>query len=73
MSFNDNEVGIDSRPSDAIALTLRVKAPILVAMKVLDEGPSIDLAVPESKDDDKKKWKGWLKGLPPEDFSKSEM
>ncbi len=73
MSFNDNEVAIDSRPSDAIALTLRVKAPILVAMKVLDEGPSIDLTVPESKDDDKEKWKGWLKGLRPEDFSKSEM
>ncbi len=72
MSFNDNEVAIDSRPSDAIALTLRVKAPILVAMKVLDEGPSIDLTVPGSKDDEKEKWKGWLKGLRPEDFSKSE-
>jgi bifunctional DNase/RNase len=36
-------VSIDSRPSDAIALALRVKAPIFVTQKVLNEAKAIDL------------------------------
>jgi bifunctional DNase/RNase len=34
---------IDARPSDAIALALRVKAPIYVAKEVLDRAPAIEL------------------------------
>jgi uncharacterized protein len=34
---------IDARPSDAIALALRVKAPIYVAKTVLDRAPAIEL------------------------------
>ena len=33
LAVNGTEVAIDSRPSDAIALALRVKAPIFVAGK----------------------------------------
>lgn len=72
LSLNGNEVAIDSRPSDAIALALRVDAPIFVAKKVLDEARSIDLTDPELADD-KEKWKEWLEDLRPEDFGKYEM
>ncbi len=73
LSLNGTEVTIDSRPSDAIALALRVDAPIYVAKKVLDEARSIDLADPEFKEDDKQQWKEWLDNLRPEDFGKYEM
>ena len=72
LSLNGTEVAIDSRPSDAIALALRVDAPIFVAKKVLDEARSIDLTDSELADD-KEKWKEWLEDLRPEDFGKYEM
>ncbi len=72
LSLNGNEVAIDSRPSDAIALALRVDAPIYVAKNVLEEARSIDLTDPELADD-KEKWKEWLEDLRPEDFGKYEM
>jgi bifunctional DNase/RNase len=70
LSSNGNEVSIDSRPSDAIALALRVDAPIYVAKKVLDEARLIDLSEPE---EDEEKWKEWIEDLRPEDFGKYEM
>jgi bifunctional DNase/RNase len=61
---------IDSRPSDAIALALRVKAPIFVAEKVLD---SAGHAEPKAKTDVSDKWIDDLfDKLKPEDF-KTEM
>jgi len=72
LSIDGNEVSIDSRPSDAIALALRVDAPIYVAKKVLDEARTIDLSKPELEDDIEK-WKEWLEDVRPEDFGKYEM
>ncbi|MFV1952055.1 MAG: bifunctional nuclease family protein [Nitrospinota bacterium] len=70
--LNGNKFNIDSRPSDAIAVALRAKAPIYVAEKVIEEAKSIDLS--ESiKDDDSEQWKKWLENLNPEDFGKYEM
>ena len=81
ININGSEVAIDSRPSDAIALALRVNAPIFVADKVIDEAKSIDFTeqqtaaaekegenMPEGDD-----WKQWLENLKPEDFGKYEM
>ncbi len=73
ISLNGTEVTIDARPSDAIALALRVDAPIYVAKKVLDEARLIDLPDTEQLEDDKQQWKEWLKNLRPEDFGKYEM
>jgi hypothetical protein len=70
--LNGNEVSVDSRPSDAIALALRVDAPIFVAKKVLDDARSIDLTDTELKEDDEQ-WKEWLENIRPEDFGKYEM
>ena len=72
LSIDGNEVTIDSRPSDAIALALRVDAPIYVAKKVLDETGTIDISGTE-QEEDIEKWKEWLEDLRPEDFGKHEM
>ena len=61
---------IDSRPSDAIALALRVKAPIFVAEKVLDSAGHDEA---KTKKDVSDKWIDELfDKLKPEDF-KTEM
>jgi bifunctional DNase/RNase len=38
-----SRLAVDARPSDAIALALRTRAPILVAKKVLDKARKLDL------------------------------
>ncbi|MBT3350586.1 MAG: bifunctional nuclease family protein [Nitrospinaceae bacterium] len=42
LALNGSEISIDSRPSDAIALALRMSAPIFVEEKVLEEAKSIE-------------------------------
>ena len=56
------EIIIDSRPSDAIAIALAVDAPILVSEHVIEKAQTIDL----EKDGDQ--LKEWLEKLNPEDF-----
>lgn len=70
VSYNGNVVNIDSRPSDAIALALRVNAPIYVTEKVVSKAKRIDIA--EEKEDSDR-WKEWLENLKPEDFGKYKM
>lgn len=55
LSDSKNELSIDSRPSDAIALALRVSAPIFVEESVLEKRSTDEL-------------EEWLKNLKPEDF-----
>jgi bifunctional DNase/RNase len=43
LSLGGTQVHVDARPSDAIALALRVNAPIYVAKAVFDSAPAIDL------------------------------
>ena len=50
------EMTIDARPSDALALSLRVKAPVFVEDKVIEKSKQIDLkAEPEDKSEQGKK------------------
>jgi bifunctional DNase/RNase len=68
------EMSIDARPSDALALSLRVNAPIYVAEEVIQKSSEIDLkAEPEDKSEKGKKWQEILEGLNPEDFGKYKM
>lgn len=60
---NSEQIVIDARPSDAIALALRVKAPIFVNDKVLSVSKPIDQ---EEKNDPA--FKEWIEKLKPEDF-----
>jgi uncharacterized protein len=70
----DREMSIDARPSDALALSLRVKAPIFVAEEVIKNSSQIDLkAEPEDKSEKGKKWQEILESLNPEDFGKYKM
>ena len=60
---------IDSRPSDAIALALRVKAPIYVNEAVIEAAKSLDLPDPSKVNtQDKDQWKNWLENIKPPDF-----
>ncbi len=68
------EVTIDARPSDAIALALRVKAPIYVADVVIQKARRVDLSAKEAiTTEDAKKWTEILEGLDPDDFGKYKM
>ncbi|MFQ5692534.1 MAG: bifunctional nuclease family protein, partial [Nitrospinota bacterium] len=82
INLNGSEVLIDSRPSDAIALALRMNAPIFVAKKVIEEARSIEFTEQQSLAAGKEgeggmpdtdDWKKWLEDLKPEDFGKYEM
>ena len=70
----DKEMSIDARPSDALALSLRVNAPIFVAEKVIVNSTQMDLsAEPQDKSEKGKKWQDLLESLNPEDFGKYKM
>ncbi len=67
---------IDSRPSDAIALALRSKAPIFVSDEVLNKSKQIEAtkeSVPADKSEQGKRWQDILEKLNPEDFGKYKM
>ena len=66
----EGEITVDSRPSDAIALALRAKAPIFVADKVLDRS---SVKGPGESEDAEEKWKEMLEAMDPEDFGKYKM
>jgi bifunctional DNase/RNase len=70
VSYDGNVVNIDSRPSDAIALALRVNAPIFVTEKVVSKAKHMDIAEEKEETD---RWKEWLENLKPEDFGKYKM
>jgi bifunctional DNase/RNase len=64
------EVVVDSRPSDALALALRTGSPIWTAREVLDEAVSTSQA---SEIDDEEKLREWLRKVRPEDLGKYSM
>lgn len=67
---NDSVITIDSRPSDAIALSLRMDAPIFVEEEVVRKAQSLKF---DERLEDSEKLKRWLEGLTPEDFGKYKM
>ena len=74
INHKGKELSIDARPSDALALSLRVDAPIFVADEVINRSAQIDLkAEPEDKSEQGKKWQEILEKLNPEDFGKYKM
>jgi bifunctional DNase/RNase len=68
------EISIDARPSDALALSLRVRAPIFVAEEVISKSSQIDLkAEADDKSEQGRKWQEVLEKLNPDDFGKYKM
>ena len=74
MTHGDKEISIDARPSDALALSLRMKAPIFVSEEVISKSKQIDLtSEAEDTSEQGKKWQDILEKLNPEDFGKYKM
>jgi bifunctional DNase/RNase len=71
LRLGEEEITVDSRPSDAIALALRVGASIFVDEDVVRRAKTVEVAPKES--DDQEKLKEWLERLKPEDFGKYKM
>jgi uncharacterized protein len=70
LSVNGEVMAVDARPSDAIALALRARAPIFVEEKVIDHAKTVDLA-PEKGDAER--LQKWLESLDPDDMGKYKM
>jgi len=67
----DRKFLVDSRPSDAMAIAVRMNAPIFVSAEVIRKSQSFSIA-------DKENWteedlKKWLEGLSPDDMGKYKM
>ena len=70
LDVNGETVAIDSRPSDAIALALRARAPIYVEDRVIDSAKIVDLA-PDRSDSDR--LQKWLENLDADQMGKYKM
>ena len=66
------ELVVDSRPSDAIALAVRVKAPIFVAESVIEATKELGLLSSDLLEDSDE-LKSIIEGMKPEDFGKFKM
>jgi bifunctional DNase/RNase len=65
IKYNEKEVNIDSRPSDAIAVALRMNAPIFINDEVFEKL--------KEKMDPEDRLKEYLYSLSEEDFGKYKM
>jgi uncharacterized protein len=68
---NGDTVAIDARPSDAIALALRTRAPIFVEDSVIDHAKTVDFTSEKTEDADR--LHKWLESLDPDDLGKYKM
>jgi bifunctional DNase/RNase len=70
----DQSFDIDARPSDAIALALRFKAPIYVEDSVMQKSKITDgEAEVVDTSEEGKKWADYLTNLSPDDFGKYKV
>jgi hypothetical protein len=65
LHVNGESLAIDSRPSDAIALALRTRAPIFVEETVIDSAKTVDVATDKADADRLQKY---LESLDPDDL-----
>jgi bifunctional DNase/RNase len=70
LGLNGDTVAIDARPSDAIALALRTRAPIFVEETVIDSAKTVDFTTDKNDSDRLHKW---LESLDPDDLGKYKM
>jgi bifunctional DNase/RNase len=64
--IGDNNLRVSARPSDSIALALRVGAPIRCAEQVLSEA---GIVIPDEQEDEVEKFREFLEQVRPEDFA----
>jgi len=70
LTVHGERVAVDARPSDAIALALRTRSPILVEETVIDNAKTVDFA---SEPADNARLQKWLESLDPEELGKYKM
>ncbi len=70
LTVRGERVAVDARPSDAIALALRTRVPILVEETVIENAKSVDFASERADNDRLQKW---LESLDPEELGKYKM
>jgi bifunctional DNase/RNase len=70
LTVRGERVAVDARPSDAIALALRTRAPILVEESVIDNAKTVDFGADREDNDRLQKW---LESLDPEELGKYKM
>ena len=70
LRVNGEVVSVDARPSDAIALALRVRAPIFVEDTVIDTAKTLDFSPDKA---DSERLTQWFERLDPEDLGKFKM
>ena len=70
LSLHGDTLAIDARPSDAIALALRTRSPILVEETVIDNAKTVDFA---SERADSARLQKWLEDLDPDELGKYKM
>ncbi len=71
----EGDFDMDARPSDAIAIALRFRAPIFVDDKVIEHSKT-DMektGEAEDKSEEGRKWAEYLENLSPEDFGKYKV
>lgn len=73
-SSKEKSFSIDARPSDAIAIALRFRAPIFVDDKIIENSQTIE-PDPEMMvgGEEGEKWAEYLKNLSPDDFGKYKV
>jgi uncharacterized protein len=70
LAMNGDTVAIDARPSDAIALALRTRAPIFVEEAVIDHAKPAEFSADNA---DAERLHKWLESLDPDDLGKYKM
>ena len=63
LTVRGERVAVDARPSDAIALALRTRSPILVEESVIDNAKTVDFT---AEPGDNARLQKWLESLDPE-------
>ena len=63
----DTVISVDARPSDAIAIAVRTKVPIVVSEAVMAKAKMVNS---EKDEEETKKFKDFIDTINPEDFSK---
>jgi bifunctional DNase/RNase len=70
LTVRGERVAVDARPSDAIALALRTRSPILVEETVIDNAKTVDFTSDRADTDRLQKW---LESLDPDELGKYKM
>jgi uncharacterized protein len=70
LTVRGERVAVDARPSDAIALALRTRSPILVEEAVIEHARTADFSAEPAENERLQKW---LESLDPDELGKYKM